>query len=369
MRVLLGLGQAQVRDAGIGPDVREDARQVARGECDGQAEVAFVLGEADEVGPRRLRPREVRERRFRQGAGELTGAVGAEVEEDDGVAVANRPDGLALLDDDRRLEELVGLVPGVGGLDGLRGARGVEARREHERLVGPRHAIPALVAIHRVVAPRDARDPAAPLRQGLLQAFEVAARGAGRRVAAVGEGVHADARHAGARGELEEALEMPLVRVHAAVREQAHQVERRAARLRLPDRLRESRVLEERPVAQGEVDPKKVLRDHPAGAERQVPDLGVAHHAGRQSDGFAGGLEQRPRILGEPAVVDRRARPGDGVALGRRRMAPAVADQKQDRTVLQAGGAGRRGAGCGLGARVGRGRRRSRSETTCMYAM
>ena len=122
VRVLLGLGQAQVLDAGRGPHVRENVDEVLRRERRRQAELLLVFGEADEVNPGRLRPREIREPGLRQRPRDLPGAVRAEVEEDDGVAVVDRADGLTVLDEDGRLNELVGLAPGVGLGDRFRGA-------------------------------------------------------------------------------------------------------------------------------------------------------------------------------------------------------------------------------------------------------
>ena len=50
-------------DAGPGPDVGEDVRELLRREGDGQAEVLLVLGEADEVDPRAARAAGSRRRR------------------------------------------------------------------------------------------------------------------------------------------------------------------------------------------------------------------------------------------------------------------------------------------------------------------
>ncbi len=146
---------------------------------------------------------------------------------------------------------------------------------------------------------------------------------------------------------------MALVRVHAAVGEQAHQVQRRATALGGRAGREKPCVLEEGAVAQSQVDAEQVLRHHAAGAEGQVSDLGVAHHSGRKPHGFARRLEQRPRVLRQPAVEDGRARERDGVARRGRRVAPAVADQEEDRRrFLQARGAGRAGAGERGGAAV-----------------
>ncbi len=89
------------------------------------------------------------------------------------------------------------------------------------------------------------------------------------------------------------------------------------------------------------------------GAERQVADLGVAHDSGRQAHGFSRSFQQRPGVFGEPPVEDRRAGERDGVPVGGRRVAPAVADQEEDRRGLQAKGAGRGGSARTPRARCG----------------
>ena len=364
--VLLGLGQAQIRDAPLGPDVREDACPGARRERGRQIELRLVFREADEVELRRLRPRKVGKPGFGQRARDLPGAVRPEIEEHDRVPIDDRADGLAVLGDHRRLDELVGLAARVGGLDGRRRSLGAQAGGEHQRLVGAGHAVPALVAVHGVVAAGDRGDLPAEFRERRLEARDVAGRGPGRRVAPVREDVHPDARHAGLARELQESFEVALVRVDPAVGHQPHQVQGRAPAPGVLDGGRERGVLEERSVAQREVDAEQILRHHPPGAERQVPDLGVAHESGRQSHGFAGGLEERPRELRQPAVVDRSPGARDRIALRRRRMTPAVADQEEKRGRLQARGAGRRRSRAASRTLAGRGSRRSRSETTCM---
>src|SRR5690606_2721914 len=82
-------------------------------------------------------------------------AVGAEVHEHHRVAVG---DGGAVADDGR-CHELVVLATRVGGLQGFAGGCGVLFRaRFHDRIPGPAHAVPALVAVHGVVATADAGD-------------------------------------------------------------------------------------------------------------------------------------------------------------------------------------------------------------------
>jgi hypothetical protein len=85
-------------------------------------------------------------------------------------------------------------------------------------------------------------------------------------------------------------------------------------------------VLVEGPVRDRAVDALEVLVEHPARADRQVPDLRVAHLPRRQPDGFAGCLQRRVRIAAPERVEDRRVRELDGVAGAGRRATPAVED-------------------------------------------
>src|SRR5262249_58645643 len=116
-------------------------------------------------------------------------------------------------------------------------------------------------------APGDGPDFAAGRGKDRLEILEVTEGRSRRRVAAVRESVDDDARDGAPARHLEEAEEVPLVRVDPAVGKQSHQVERRARPLRGLARSRQGRVLEEGSVAQREVDPEEILRHHPTGAE------------------------------------------------------------------------------------------------------
>ncbi len=92
-------------------------------------------------------------------ARDLAGAVGAEVEVDADIFVANLSDGLAgAVDDDERNEELVGdavVVVLLDARDGIGIGAAFGFAVDH-RVEGFALALPALVAIHRVVAAVDA---------------------------------------------------------------------------------------------------------------------------------------------------------------------------------------------------------------------
>ena len=151
-----------------------------------------------------------------------------------------------------------------------------------------------------------------------------------RDVAAVGEGVDPRAvAHPLPAPEVEQRLEVVEVRVDAALGDEPEQVDVAAALLRTLECREKSRILEEGAVADRGVHPLEVLEEDPAGSDRQMADLGVAHLPGRQADRLAGGRESRLRILGPEPVEDGRLRELDGIAGTARRAAPAVEDDER----------------------------------------
>ncbi len=124
---------------------------------------------------------------------------------------------------------------------------------------------------------------------------------AGRRVPAVQERVDSHRRYGLAPGELGERDEVAIVRVHAARSDEPDDVEPTLASSSRRAGCDERRPLEERTVGDGRIDPGQLLQHRPAGAEVQMPDLGVAHLAGRQPYGPVRSLERRVRPAGEEA--------------------------------------------------------------------
>src|SRR5207253_7185441 len=157
--------------------------------------------------------------------------------------------------------------------------------------------VPAAVPVHRVVAPANCSNRADRLGELSLDPVDVGPRGAGRRVAAVREGVNPKLPDAAAARQLEESLEMPHVRVDAAVGQQAQEMEGSVAGGRAIDRLDEDRVFEEGTVPEGKVDAEQILRHYPAGSQVQMADLRIAHHPGRKPDRFPGRSEEHTSEL------------------------------------------------------------------------
>jgi hypothetical protein len=150
-----------------------------------------------------------------------------------------------------------------------------------------------------------------------------------RHIASVRERVHPRllGREAQQRAEVVE------VRVDAAPGDEPEQMHLPPALEGRTERL----VLEEGAVGDRLVDPHQVLVEASAGADRQVPDLGVAHLARRQPDRLPRGGERRVWIAPPQVVEDRGRGQRDRVSRARRRAAPPVEhDERYERVATAA---------------------------------
>src|SRR5690606_24655163 len=116
VRVFLGLGDAELLQARRRDDFAEGVLQFDGGEDDGAAVGLVVFGEGDVGCLRETAPVEAGEVLLQEGEAELASAVGAEVEEENDVAVANAA--LADLAEDEGFEEFVRLPLAVFFRDG-----------------------------------------------------------------------------------------------------------------------------------------------------------------------------------------------------------------------------------------------------------
>ncbi len=295
----------------VGQDLGQHLRDGLLREGDGEVEVVAVVRHRRQVD---AEPAEL----LRQ----LPRPVGTEVEEDRGVPGRVEPRAAVDHDGDDELVGHAGVVARLHRGDRVGGVRAVADDDRVESELGP---VPALVAVHRVVAARDGRDPVRGQRR------EVVDGRVRRDVAPVGERV--DPRPVGhplPLRQLEQRKDVGDVRVDAAGRDEPEQVHVAAALARAPERRDERLVLEEGAVADGAVDALEILVEHAARADRQVADLGVAHLAGRQPDRLAGRAELGVRELAPEPVEDRCVGELDRVARARRRDPPAVEDHERD---------------------------------------
>ena len=205
-----------------------------------------------------------------EGLGELAATVSAEVEPENDVAVV---DALGVrVAEHHRQEELVGFLVGVFGGDGL-GGEDVHllADAVNDRIPGELVAVPAFVAIHRVVAPDHGDDLCVEGGELILAIGEILLAPGRRSVAAVGDGVHGDVLDPGFAGGLGERDQVLLVRVDAAVRDEAEQVQ--ALAFGFLECLGEIRHVGEFVVRDAQVDASEVLVDDAPGAEVEVADF------------------------------------------------------------------------------------------------
>ncbi len=152
----------------------------------------------------------------------------------------------------------------------------------------------------------------------------------GHGVATVHEGVDEDAGELVLRGETQERVEVALVRVDAAVGEQAEEMEGAVVLCGEVDGLEQDGIGVEGAVGDGGVDAGDVHADDAAGAEVEVADLGVAHLAVGQADEVVAGADESVGVVDEELVVDGLAGESDGVAVGLGAVAPAVEDGEDD---------------------------------------
>ncbi len=134
-----------------------------------------------------------------------------------------------------------------------------------------------------------------------------------RDVAAVGEGVDRDARHACRERRSGDRAQVVDVRVHAAVGDEPRDVQHTAPAASGRERRLQRGVARERPVGHRIADAHQVLGDDAPRADVEMPDLGVAHLPLGQPDGTAGGDQRGVRIALPERVEDGRPRERHGV--------------------------------------------------------
>jgi len=144
-------------------------------------------------------------------------------------------------------------------------------------------------------------------------------------------------REPGAASQLHRPQEVLVERVHSAVPDQSHQVQRAALPPHAIAQFDERRQPEE--IARGDRlrDAHDVLRDHPARAEVQVPDFAVPHLSLGEAHGEPRGVEQRVRGAVPQPMPGRRVAQFDRIAVPAWTKSPAVEDDQDDRGAIRAG--------------------------------
>ena len=138
---------------------------------------------------------------------------------------------------------------------------------------GTARALPALVAVHGPVTPLETGDLHA--RVGPAEGLQIVGQGGRRHVPAIGEGVHPHVQPVPAEqaGEL---AQMVLMRVNPTGGEQPEQVHPPGARLGLGHKVEDGAVFGSLAPGKGAGDPGQGLHHHPARADVEVADFGIA---------------------------------------------------------------------------------------------
>ena len=318
VRVLLRFGNAQLRLAHLGKVLAHG--HVQRLRRIGQQHVRHrrvVLGHAH------IRQREeaalarkALEVGIYEGAGNLAGAVGAEVEEHHRIVGLHH----AVFVNDGGQHEFVGQVLArlvhhlVGILDGLHRVGSLNALAKHHGVVGFFHALPGVVAVHGVETAHHGGHLAhAQLVHLVHQFLHVLPAGIRRHVAAVEQAVHVHFFKAVALGHLQQAVEVPGVRMHTAGRHQANQVQRGIVLLAILHRGQQRLVFKEHAILDVLGDLHQHLVDHAARADVGVAHLAVAHLPVRQAHVQAGSADGGRAVFRLETVDVGRARGDDGV--------------------------------------------------------
>ena len=263
----------------------------------------------------------------REGPGEFTHPVGAEVEENHTVVVG---DGAFPVADDG-FQKLIGDAAFQRGLHRLQRADfpalplfGVGLSVDHG-VIDLLNPVPAPVPVHGVEAPGDGGDfPDAQFPAERQRLFEVSAGGGGGDIPAVEEGVDIDAPHTLLLRHTQEGRQVVDMGVDAAVGEEAREVEGGAVGLTVLHRAEKGGILKKTPIPDGAVNPGDILRDNPPGIEVGVSGFPVAGGAGGQAHILSGGGEGGVGVFQQKLVQPGRLGDTHGVPGGGFGAAPAI---------------------------------------------
>src|SRR5690625_4704747 len=277
----------ELAHTGVADDFRQGQAQLRQAEGERCSQVRIELHQAAEVHGRAGRAVERADIRASGRMGQLTGPVGPEVEEDNGITW---PDGgerfTVRARNHRRADELIGLAALIGGLHRLRATlRTVLRLSADDRAVSLPRPLPALVAVHRVVAAADAGDlrADAQVAAGGIELAQRRQAPVGSGVAAVRERVHRNPADLLLLRESQQGEQVLQAGMNPAVTDQAEQMDG-PVRPGLSHALLQDGVAEELTGADLLVDVRQALQHDPARTDVEVTDFGVADLTFGQAD-------------------------------------------------------------------------------------
>ena len=333
--VLFGLGDTEILPVELLANVAHDVDERLAGENGRQVEALVVLGHGGELQVLRGEgPGRNFEGLADESFGQFAATVGPVVEEEAGVVVADKANWfIAAIHDGDGLDEFVGLAEFVGSADDFHGISGLQAFAENHGVEGGFNPLPALVAIHGIEAAGDGGDLAeTDLVELLLEGFDVSQTAVRRGVAAIHKGVDEHVFKLFALRHAHDGIEMFGEGVHAAIADEAHDVETAALSGMVHEDL-EDGVIVDFARRDHAVDTGHIHLDDAAGTDVEVADFGVAHLAIGQTDVLACGVDEGVREVTQERVVGWFFGLGDGVACDGWGKTPTVEDREDQRFV------------------------------------
>ena len=247
---------------------------------------------------------------------DLSGAVGAEVEEDHRVAVLDQGDRLAVFRDHCGLDKLVGFIAVIGALDRLGRAGGREALTLCQSIIGDLDTVIVVVPVHSIVTAADHGDLSDPdLLHLVLELGEEINSASGRCITAVEETVDIDPVETIAFRHFKESIQMCVVAVHTAVREKSIEMQIRPADLAVVNSGKKFRVLKEHSVLNLFGNPCQFLIDNAARAHIHMADLRIAHLSVGKTYRHPAGITFLERTLCHQLIHNRCIRHRYGICL------------------------------------------------------
>jgi hypothetical protein len=216
----------------------------------------------------------------------FTRSVGAEIEAKHAVSVLDAFE----IAHNRRQYELIAEIMRVRiGNDSI-GTWKAWPLRVCDGTVGLGDTVPALVAIHRVIATTHRCDRNGR-RQRRAQTLDVILSGARRRVSSIGKNMH-DGGYASLREQRRQRSCVVLMGMHAARRSQAKEVAGAAGLTQASDEVDQGGGRFDPAVGHRVVYALQILHDNAPGADVEMSHLGVSHLTRRQADVLARRLQQ-----------------------------------------------------------------------------
>ena len=269
---------------------------------------------------------------------DLAGTISAKIEVDATVVIPDRRERLAaIVDADEWHHEFIGEAALVRVLHPTHriNVSTAFAFAFNHRVEGFALTLPALVAIHGVIASADAGYLADPeVTHLLLELLEVSRPAGGESIAAIHEGVDEHAIDSVLPGHAQQRIKMVLVGVHAPIGKQTEEVQPSSTCTSILHGRHQCRIGVEFSLLDHHVDFGDVHVHDAAGADVQMSNFAVAHLSGWQADVTPAGVHECAGKIPQQHVVIRLARERDGVGLGFGAVSPAIEDDEHQRGIF-----------------------------------